>query len=158
MDWFGEYIVKLVCAALICGIVNALSLKQGAIGTTVKVMTGIFMIFSLVSPWLSMQVRDFGSYFEEIAVDADKAVASGEDDAQDALEAIIKSKTEAYILDKAKSFGAELSVEVRVDGSKLPVPRAAVIKGSISPYGKSLLSGIIADELGIALEDQIWTG
>ena len=61
-------------------------------------------------------------------------------------------------MDKAKSFGAELTVEVRVDGSELPVPCAVRVSGSISPYGKKQLGSIIADELGIALEDQTWTG
>ena len=158
MDWVSGYIVRLTCAAMLCGIVNAIAVKKGAIGATVKLMTGIFMIFCLMSPWLNMQFADIGSYFGDIAAGADIMVATGEKDAQDALAAIIKSKTEAYILDKAKSFGAELNVEVTVDGSELPVPCAAIIKGSISPYGKRQLSGIIADELGIALEDQLWTG
>ena len=116
------------------------------------------MIFCFVSPWVDMQIGDISGFFGDVSVSADSAVASGEKDAQDALQAIIKSKTEAYILDKAKSFGAELSVEVRVDGSELPVPCTVLIKGSISPYGKKQLSSIIADELGVALEDQLWTG
>lgn len=158
MVWIRSYLLRLICAAILCGIANGLAGKKGALGATVKLMTGIFMIFCLVSPWMHMQIGDIGDYFEHIVADADSAVASGEKDAQDALGAIIKSKSEAYILDKAKSFGAELNVEVRVDGSELPVPCAAVIEGSISPYGKKQLSRIISDALGIALEDQLWTG
>ncbi|MBQ2785580.1 MAG: hypothetical protein IJF02_03660 [Oscillospiraceae bacterium] len=158
MAWIRSYMLRLICAAVLCGIINRLTGKKGALGTTIKLMTGIFMIFCFVSPWVDMQIGDISGFFGDVSVSADSAVASGEKDAQDALQAIIKSKTEAYILDKAKSFGAELSVEVRVDGSELPVPCTVLIKGSISPYGKKQLSSIIADELGVALEDQLWTG
>lgn len=158
VDWVRSYMLRLICAAIISGMINGLSGKKGALGATVKLMTGIFMTFCFVSPWMDMQIGDISGLYEDISVSADSAVAFGEKDAREALEAIIKSKTEAYILDKAKSFGAELNVEVRVDGSELPVPCAAVIKGSISPYGKKQLSSIIADELGVALEDQLWIG
>ena len=158
MTWIRSYLLRLICSALLCGIVNGLAGKKGALGTTVKLMTGVFMVFSFVSPWMDLQIGDISGFLGDISVSTDSAVAFGQNDARDALEAIIKSKTEAYILDKAKYYGAELNVEVRVDGSGLPVPSAVSINGSISPYGKKQLSSLIADELGIALEDQIWTG
>lgn len=158
MVWIRSYILRLVCAGIFCGIINSLAGKKGALGATVKLMTGIFMIFCMVSPWMNLQIGDISSYFGDMSADASSVVVSGEKDAQEALKAIIKSKSEAYILDKAKSFRAELNVEVRVDGSELPVPCAVVIGGSISPYGKKQLSAIITDDLGIALEDQVWTG
>ena len=158
MDFIRSYMLRLICAAILCGIINGLAGKKGTLGATVKLMTGIFMIFCFVSPWMNMRIGNLGNFFSDISVSADGLVDSGEKDAQDALSAIIKAKAEAYILDKAKSFGAELKVEVRVDGSELPVPCAAVIKGSISPYGKKQLSSMIADELAIALEDQLWIG
>lgn len=158
MDWIRAYMLRLICAGILCGIVKSLVVKKGALSAAAKLITGVFMIICLVSPWLHVRIDDISKYFGDLSVEAGRAVASGEKDARDALESIIKSKTEAYILDKAKSFGAELNVEVRVDSSELPVPCAAVIKGSISPYGKKQLSNIIAGELGIALEDQLWTG
>ncbi|MBQ8359115.1 MAG: hypothetical protein IJX37_04265 [Oscillospiraceae bacterium] len=158
MIWIRHYLLRLISAALLCGIVNGLLGKKGALGAAVKLMTGIFMVFTLVSPWVKLQIGDLSGLIGDISASADIAVESGQTDARAALETIIKSKTEAYILDKAKSFGAELTVEVRVDGSELPVPCAVRVSGSISPYGKKQLGSIIADELGIALEDQTWTG
>ena len=158
MDWFREYLLRLICGALLCGIVNGLLSKKGALGAAVKLITGIFMVITMVSPLLRVRIDHITDYFDGISSDADAAVESGQKDAADALRANIKSKTEAYILDKAKSYGAELTVEVRVDGSDLPAPSSVSVSGSISPYGKRQLSSIIADELGIALEDQEWTG
>ena len=158
MLWVREYLLRLVSAALLCGIVNGLLGKKGALGAVVKLMTGIFMVFTLVNPWIKLEIGDLSGFVGDISAGADILVESGQTDARLALEKIIKSKTEAYILDKAKSYGAELTVEVRVDGSELPVPCAVCVSGSISPYGKTQLSSMIADELGIALEDQTWTG
>ena len=158
MDWIREYLLRLICAALLCGIVNGLLSKKGALGAAVKLITGIFMVITMVSPLLRIRIDNITGYFDGISSDANAAVESGQMDAADALKAIIKSKTEAYILDKAKSYGAEVTVEVRVDGSDLPAPCSVSVSGSISPYGKKQLSSMIADELGIALEDQEWTG
>lgn len=158
MDWIREYLLRLICTALLCGIANGLLGKRGTLGTSVKLITGIMMVLTFASPWMNLQISDTSEFFGGISTDADSFITDGQKDAREALETIIKSKTEAYILDKAKSFGAELTVEVRLDGSELPVPCAVRVSGSISPYGKKQLCNIITNELGIALEDQTWTG
>lgn len=158
MDGIREYLIRLTAAAILSGIVTGVLGKKGALGATVKLLAGIFMILTIVSPWTQLKINDFTDYFNNVSLEADAITADGENVARDTLMDIIKSKTEAYILDKADSFGAELTVEVSVEGSDLPVPCAVRISGSVSPYGKKQLEQIISKELGIALEDQIWTG
>ncbi len=158
MDGIRQYLLRLICAALVCGMATGLLGKKGALGATVKLITGIFMILTLVSPFLNFRIGDLSDYLENISTGGNGLVADGQRDAAAALEKIIKEKTEAYILDKAKSFGAELTVEVRLEGSELPVPCGVTLHGSISPYGKRQLSTLIAGELGIAMEEQTWTG
>ncbi len=157
MDFLRQYLLRLICAALLCAIAGALIGKKGVLGAAIKLVTGIFMVICMVTPLLRISVGNPADFLENITAGADDWVQQGQKDAAQTLEEIIKSKTEAYILDKAKSYGAELSVEVRVDGSELPVPCAVSIRGSISPYGKKQLEKLIVQDLGIALEDQTWT-
>lgn len=157
MNSVGAYILRLTAAAVICGLISGIVGTKGTLSSVVKLITGLFLCFSVISPFLKMNVTSFTGYLEDLQVSGDEIVAEGEIEAKKELETIIKSKTEAYILDKAASYGAEVAVEVSVDTSQMPVPDAVRVSGQISPYGKKQLQQIIANDLGIALEAQIWT-
>ena len=157
MNSVGTYILRLTAAAVICGLVSGIVGTKGALSSIVKLMTGLFLCFTVISPFLKVNVTNFSGYLEDLLASGDEIAADGETAAKKELETIIKSKTEAYILDKAASYGAELTVEVTVDTSAVPVPNGIRLRGIISPYGKKQLQQIIANDLGIALEVQIWT-
>ena len=69
---------------------------------------------------------------------------------------IIKSRVQAYILDKADSFGTSLEVEVILDQDHIPV--SVELQGNISPYARAQLTEIIEEDLGIPKEHQLWIG
>lgn len=158
MDAIRDYLLRIISAALLCGIATGLVGKKSSLGAVIKLLTGVFMIFTVVSPAVSVRIQDFSNYLENLSSDSSKIVAEGETMAGNTLAGIIKDKTEAYILDKAQLYGAELSVEVSVDCSGYPVPCAVIISGNISPYGRSQLEMLIANNLGIEVEEQTWTG
>jgi cell division protease FtsH len=81
---------------------------------------------------------------------------AGIDEEKKELEEIIKTKTQAYVLDKADSLGLDLEVEITVDNSELPVPVSVVLTGAAAPYAKARLSNIIANDLAVPKEAQIW--
>lgn len=157
MNSVGAYILRLTAAAVICGLITGIVGTKGALASVVKLMTGLFLCFSVVSPFLKVNVGNLTGYLDDLQISGEEIVMEGESAVKKELEAIIKSKTEAYILDKAASYGAELAVEVSVDASQMPVPNAVRVRGQISPYGKKQLQQIITNDLGIALEAQIWT-
>ena len=78
--------------------------------------------------------------------------------ADDALRQIIKTETEAYILDKAAQFDLQLDVQVALTDDVMPVPESVQLTGSVSPYVKSRLQILISNDLGIPKEQQLWTG
>lgn len=158
MDWISTYLLRITTAALVCGIAIHLLGEKDTLGRITRLLAGIFMALTIVSPWTSVKFDDLTYYFESVSIMADDSVSDGEIMAREELEAIIKSQTQAYILDKADSFGADLTVEVILSSSEIPIPCGVRIAGEISPYGKSRLSQMIAEDLAIALEDQIWTG
>jgi hypothetical protein len=152
-----QYILRLTAAAILCGIVSSLAVKKGAMSTAMKMLLGIFMTVTVVSPWAQLRLTDFQRYWNDLYIQTDGVVAQGENLARQEMETIIKDKIASYILDKAAFYGAELNVEVRVDGAEMPIPCGVRIDGSISPYGRTQLQQMIVKELGIAMEDQIWT-
>lgn len=158
MDGVRGYLIRLTAAAIVCGIVTGVLGKKGTLGAVIQLLAGVFMVITIVSPWTKIRLNGFGEYFDSLSLEAASAAADGENTARETLADIIKSETEAYILDKADSFGATLTVEVILDDAAVPAPCGVRISGSISPYGKSELSRIIEEDLAIALEDQIWTG
>ena len=157
MNSVGAYILRLTAAAVICGLISGIVGTKGALASVVKLITGLFLCFVVISPFLKVNVGNLTGYLEDLQLSGDEIVMEGESAVKKELETIIKSKTEAYILDKAASYGAELAVEVSVDSSQMPVPNAVRVSGQISPYGKKQLQQIIAKDLGITLEAQIWT-
>jgi hypothetical protein len=69
---------------------------------------------------------------------------------------IIKSKTEAYILNEARKMELDITVEVELSDADPPAPCRVFIKGTASPYKKTVLGRYISDNLGIPQENQQW--
>ena len=77
---------------------------------------------------------------------------------REALAAIIKSKTEAYILDKAHELGLDVSADVTVEmESAYPYPAFVQITGAFTPQQQETLTRYIEENLAIGKERQIWT-
>lgn len=157
MEVIGRYLLQLTAAAILCRILMSLAGAKGSMAAILRLMTGIFMTLTMVGPLLHIRIADMTDYFDRITVDADYITQAGVETAKESLRDIIKERAETYILDKAGTFGAELTVEVSVDGLEWPVPSKVSIRGSISPYGKKRLQALICEDLGIPLEEQVWT-
>lgn len=158
MGEIREYLLRIVVCGVVCGIAVGLTGNSGASGKMVKLITGICMLITVINPIMQIRIDDWGAFLGGISADAEAFVEQGENVSAAALEEIIKAKTQAYILDKADSFGASLSVEIGLTDEQYPKPDSVRISGSISPYGKKQLQSIISNDLGIALEDQVWIG
>lgn len=156
MDQIRQYLLSVIAAAILCGIVNTLIEKKGAYSSIVKLITGLFMAITVISPLITIRIGDISDYFGELSAESASITADSEASAFKELCAIIKSKTEAYILDKAVSMDLDIEVEVTLDSANPPLPCAVTIWGSAAPYSKEVLSEYIAKDLGISKEDQLW--
>ena len=156
MDSIRGYLLSIACAAIICTIASAIVGKKGANASIVRLISGVIMLLTLISPLVKVRILDFTDYATDISNQADAVVAQGENSALSELSAIIKAQTEAYILDKAVSLKLDIKVEVTLDGGKPPMPNAVKLSGSASPYAKEMLSNFIANDLAIPKEAQQW--
>ena len=158
MDSIRDYLIQIIAAALICGILTRMMGNKGLLGETVKLLAGIFLALTVLGPWVNIRLEDIRDFSADISVDGESVSAEGKNAAYAAVGDIIKARSEAYILDKAGSLGADVSVQICLTEDTLPYPSTVYISGPISPYAKSVLAGYITDHLGISLEDQIWNG
>ena len=157
MEAIRQYLLSVVAAAIICGVTTNLLGKKGTFGAVLKLLTGLFLAITVVSPLTKIQLIDFYEYADNLSIESGALTQQGQTMANEELRAIIKSRTEAYILDKAASMGSDLRVEVKLSDSDPPQPASVTIEGAVSPYAKQRLKELIANELGIPEENQVWT-
>ncbi len=150
------YVLRIVIAAIVCGIVRSLLKEKTATGKMANLLCGILMAITILSPFASISFRNISSFYEDIELDASKYVNDGKTAAQESAAEIIKSQTEAYILDKANNLGLQIAVEVELDDSNNSVPCGVVITGAVSPYAKGTLGTYMQEYLGIPKENQQW--
>lgn len=155
MEALRQYVITVVAAAMLCGIVTGL-FPSGTGKQVVKLICGLFLAYTVLSPISRGDFSELTDFPARYETDASEAAAAGEKLARDSVAEIIKSETEAYILDKAESLRAEVTVEVSVNVEN--VPDSVTISGAVSPYARRQLQTIIESELGIAKENQQWTG
>lgn len=156
MEKPAHFCLSVVTAALVVALVTGLFRKNDACAVLIKTMAGLFLAFTVLRPVVTLDVMQLGLYldtFSEAGADASQA---GENLAQDAYRSYIKSETQAYILDKARDYGAVLEVEVQLN--EQAVPCSAELTGTISPYAKTALAYEMEAELGILKENQRWIG
>lgn len=157
MDSIRQYILSVTAAVAICGFLTALFNNKGTFGVIIKLLTGLFLAITMISPLVKLNIGDYTQFFEDITAAAKDAANNGEQMAADATKAIIKSQTEAYILDKATSLGLDITVDVFFDNDTLFAPNGVIIHGAVAPLAKNRLQRYIVDDLGIPEENQKWT-
>lgn len=157
MDGLRQYVLELVIAALICGIITGL-VKEGSLREILKFICGVFLAVTVLRPIVGTDFLTLLDFSHLHTDDAAQAVSAGENLSRDAAAAIIKAECEAYILDKAAQLEVQISAEVTLSEDDPPVPVSVLITGNVTPYNKLRLEEIIQEDLGITKENQLWTG
>ena len=155
MQEFRDYIFSLAVAALICGAIHLMAGDKSGVGKMLRLLSGIFMLTVVMKPAINIKLDDLAYYERYISLECEEAVTAGEQIAGEELKERIISQTQAYILQQATSLGCEIHASVQLEDY---VPASATIQGNISPYAKKILSGWIANNLGIPAEAQTWIG
>ena len=156
MESIRQYLLSIVSVVIICGIMLALVNKNSSLRGVLKLLTGLLLAVVLVKPWAQNTSWNVNVYFEEAKELSEQAAAFGEGEARSEMASIIKSRSEAYILDKAAAMGVQLSVNISLTDSKIPEPYQVTVSGNVSPYEKQILKRFITNNLGISEENQTW--
>lgn len=153
MNAAAQYILSVTAAALLAAIARNLA-GNGTMGALVKLLGGVFMALTVLSPMLHLELPDPGQWLHTYTAEGRTAAAEGEVLAKDAAHAIITGQVEAYILDKAAQCGADIAVDVELDEGGIPV--RVMLRGSVTQQQQKALSQIIETDLGVGKEAQQW--
>lgn len=158
MSGISAYILGVVVAAVLCGIVTSIAPRKGTIAGAMKLIMGLLMTLAVLRPWVSISFDGLFGWTSSVTDEAESVVSEGKKMGENAYREGIKQRLESYILDKGTAMGTSLEVEITVAEEGLPVPVAASIKGALSPYCKETLRRTLTQELGIDEEALQWIG
>lgn len=156
MEGLGEYILSVVCAAILCGLVTGISGREQTAGKILQLVCGLFLTLTVIRPIAAVRLEEIVRFSQSMEADAAMALETGRTCYEDALASVIQEKTQAYILDKAQSLDAKIQVQVALAADHTIAE--VVLTGQVSPYARSKLQEMLSSELGIAKERQIWIG
>lgn len=153
MEALRQYIISVVAAALICGIITGL-FPKGAAREVMKLVCGLFLAYTVLRPMAGAELGHLEDLPFSFSSQGEAAAALGTQMAEESLAQFIKEETQAYILDKASKLGLILEADVTLDEENIPV--AVTLRGQVSPYDRSRLERMLTQDLAIAKENLQW--
>lgn len=152
-----QYILTIVAASVIASIVLGLTEKATANKKLIQLITGVFLLLTVLSPL--KEKLNFQSFLDidDITHSAEENIMIGQQETQKQVKELITEQVATYIQDRATALGANLSVSVTISSDDPPIPTSVRLKGNVSPYVKSKLKEIIANDIGISEDHQTWT-
>ena len=156
MEGIRQYILTVICASVLIAIITAFLGEKKHLSGIMKLITGVFIIFTVIAPVISIEIRDFQDFYKDISEDALAVVRQGELMTQQSSQEIIKQQLEAYILDKASSMNLDVDIDLTLEEAAIAEPKQITIYGNVSPYSKKMLQTFLVDEIGIPEEMQLW--
>lgn len=153
-----DYLLGILAAAAILGIITAMTGPKSTAGGLVKLIGGLYLMFVVIQPLARFDFDALSDYARQELIDGTQEAAIGQKRAQEAMARIIKQECESYIMDKASEFSVKVRADVSVSGDDIPVPVSVTLSGMVTSYEKAQMERIIEKELNIPKEKQIWTG
>ena len=153
MEGLVQYLISIMAAAIICGIAKVVSDEKTAAGAMTRLVAGLIMAFTVIAPLVQMELGELPVLSSQILTDAENLSARGEEMAEVEANSIIMDELEAYILDKAASYGADVDVELRLLEYQ---PTEIIVRGSVLPGTRQKLQQMLETDLGIPKENQQW--
>jgi hypothetical protein len=158
MDAIRRYLLALSAAALLCGTAMTL-LPKGGVRRMAELVCGLFMICAALGPLMKLDEASLARSIASFRLQAEEQRTGVELRNRELVSAIIKEKTETYILDKASDMGLALEAEVTMEEKEgSPYPRAVRLKGRASAQQKAALAAYIEENLAIPADRQEWCG
>ena len=158
MEQLASYILRVIIAAILVGVSSSMTDPKTGTGGIFKVLGGIFMLIVLIQPLAGFRFDALTAYAEQSFLEGEAAAQRGKEYTRETMAEIITEETQAYILDKAGLYRAQIQVEVILSDDEIPVPAEIRILGSYSQKAKAELETVIATEIGVPKEHQIWIG
>ena len=155
MGILGPYFFRLLVGSMLCAMILSLVQQKHAEGF-LRILCGIFLTLLLLDHLGDISWDPDWEAWEDAVFKGERHSAYGTAMAQQARKQRISEALEAYILDKAAREDISLTVDVIVGEDLLP--ERVELQGQWEEHTRQYLTELIERELGIAKENQWWTG
>lgn len=156
MSSIGQYLFSVLIAALLTTIVCIFVSEKTSSGLTLKIICGIFLVFTAISPVLDIHIIDLSDYWSTISEDTQHISAYGIESSLAEQKTIINEYLTAYVLEKAHALNLDVDTYIEFNNDSIPTPYKIYFKGNASPYAREELTQYITENLGIPEEHLIW--
>ena len=155
MDAFRNYLLHLICSALVAGILSDLAEKT-SFKKQMRLVCSLFVTVALLEPLVHLRLPNLEQMGNQFLTDAKDAVLQRENFRVRSVAGIIKDEAESYIQKEARAIGAELTVQITLDTGDPPAPESVILRGSFDASSEWEISSILTQQLGIPKENQTW--
>ena len=156
MENLQEYILRICAVGIICSIALTLLGDKGTVSAVVKLVTGLVLTLTVAAPLTQFRIGQISDYLDGLQFQASEFSQIGQTIAREEMAAVIKSKVEEYIRDEAAALGADLEVSATVSLNDDFQISSITLQGAVSPLHRQKLQQIMAQDLGVSKEHQIW--
>lgn len=156
MTFGGEYIFKIVLAAIFVSILRLLLPDKGPTASIIRLVASVFIVMVAIKPFVNIRINDTIHYFTSIEADASDIISAAQAKTGSEIAEVINEKSKAYISDMALELGAELDVRFEIQKSSPFNPEYVTIVGAVSPAIREKISGVLEKEFNLPKEAQSW--
>lgn len=150
------YLLSIVAAALLLSLALAL-VSDERMERVVRLVGGAVLLLVILSPVQKVEFAALSEAVSRLWLETDAAASGISVTNETAVSAVIKEKTETYILDKAAALGCDLRVEVEISTSRgYPHPSAVTLTGQWREDARRTLTRYLEENLAIAEDAQTW--
>ena len=153
-----NWLLAVIAVSLLCAAAEAL-MPQGAVKRVGKLVCGLVLLAAILSPLTGLDLSGSQRWLEDYLAALDLREAELEETVNGQMKGIIEQEYAAYIVDKAAQLGLRctLRVECRETEEGLYLPLRAEVRGPLSDSDQTLLIRLIAEDLGIPAEAQLYS-
>lgn len=152
----GTYLLSVVAISLFRSLILTI-IPKGNINRIVSFLLMLLFVTVVVSPGLRIQTDTLAKSIAELRIESEQEGSGIEIKNREIIAKLIKDECEAYILDRARALGLDITAEIEMNNNEdYPFPEMVIITGSISERDQNYISQIIENDLGIPIEKQEW--
>lgn len=156
MEWVKDWLVSILCAAVIAAVATALC-PEGFSKKLTRTAGGMLLLLAVLSPVRRLEGGAMAQAMARYRLwpeEAVQAMAAGQEELR---EAIIARQTAAYISDKAAALGIrepQVRVTCHMTGDGFPAPESVWVQGSGPEEAWRALGRAITADFGLEESQQ----
>jgi len=159
IGFLRDWIVGITCAAMAAAVLHAFLPKSGGVGRAGRLAAGLLMMLCAVGPLAGLDYDSLAQSLSELRLERSQYAQELEVQNSEILNELIKSETQAYILDKAEGLGVRCQalVTYALDEEGRPYPSEVHITGELTEEQERRLSEMLEADLGVPVQKQTFT-